>query len=88
MPLLSLIPIALAVATSRKPVRRTPVWYGGLSPDRTRASTTTLTFSNAMRTFYSFVYRPTAATERDADAGGYFVTKLSFEHDVAPISGL
>ena len=52
-----------------------------------RASTTALTFSNAMRTFYSFVYRPTAATERDADAGGYFVTKLSFEHDVAPIFG-
>ena len=87
MPLLSLIPIALAVATSRGPVRRTPVWYGGLSPDRARASTTSLTFSNAMRTFYSFVYRPTAATERDADAGGYFVTKLSFEHDVAPIFG-
>ena len=88
MPLLSLIPIALAVAASRRPVRRTAVWYGGLSPDRARASTTTLTFSNAMRTFYSFVYRPTAATERDADAGGYFVTRLSFEHDVAPISGL
>ena len=87
MPLLSLIPIALAVATSRRPIRRTRVWYGGLSPDRTRASTTALTFSNAMRTFYSFVYRPTAATERDADAGGYFVTKLSFEHDVAPIFG-
>jgi formate hydrogenlyase subunit 3/multisubunit Na+/H+ antiporter MnhD subunit len=87
MPLLSLIPIALAVATSRGRARRTPVWYGGLSPDRTRASTTSLTFSNAMRTFYSFVYRPTAATERDADAGGYFVTKLSFEHDVAPIFG-
>ena len=87
MPLLSLLPIALVVATSRRPVRRTPVWYGGLSPDRTRASTTALTFSNAMRTFYSFVYRPTAATERDADAGGYFVTKLSFEHDVAPIFG-
>jgi formate hydrogenlyase subunit 3/multisubunit Na+/H+ antiporter MnhD subunit len=87
MPLLSLIPIALVVAASRKPVRRTPVWYGGLSPDRRRASTTALTFSNAMRTFYSFVYRPTAATERDADAGGYFVTKLSFEHDVAPIFG-
>ena len=24
---------------------------------------------------------------RDADAGGYFITKLSFEHDVAPIFG-
>ena len=87
MPLLSLIPIGLALAASRRSVRRTPVWYGGLSPDRRRASTTALTFSNAMRTFYSFVYRPTAATERDADAGGYFVTKLSFEHDVAPIFG-
>ena len=87
MPILSLVPIALVVAASRTPVRRTPVWYGGLSADRRRASTTALTFSNAMRTFYSFVYRPTAATERDADAGGYFVTKLSFEHDVAPIFG-
>ncbi len=87
MPLLALIPIGLAVVASRRPVRRTPVWYGGLSADRARASTTALTFSNAMRTFYSFVYRPTAATERDADAGGYFVTKLSFEHDVAPIFG-
>ena len=47
----------------------------------------TLTFSNAKRTFYSFVYRPTADTERDADAGGYFVKKLVFEHDVAPIFG-
>ena len=72
---------------SRRPVRRSPVWYGGLSPDPARASTTALTFSNAMRTFYSFVYRPTAVTERDADAGGYFVKKLSFEHDVAPIFG-
>jgi len=87
MPLLALIPIALVLAASRKPVRLTPVWYGGLSPDRRRASTTALTFSNAMRTFYGFVYRPTAATERDADEGGYFVTKLSFEHDVAPIFG-
>ena len=32
MPLLSLIPIALVAASSRRPVRRTPVWYGGLSP--------------------------------------------------------
>ena len=87
MPLLALVPIALVAAASRKPVRRTPVWYGGLSPDPRRASTTALTFSNAMRTFYGFVYRPTAATERDADEGGYFVTKLSFEHDVAPIFG-
>jgi hydrogenase-4 component B len=87
MPLLALIPILLILASKRRPIRRAPVWYGGLSPDPALASTTTLSFSNAMRTFYSFVYRPTADTERDADAGGYFVRKLVFEHDVAPIFG-
>ncbi len=87
MPLLALLPIALIVAGHRYRVRRAPVWYGGLSADPARASTTTLSFSNAMRTFYSFVYRPTADTERDADAGGYFIRRLVFEHDVAPIFG-
>jgi len=87
MPLLSLLPLLLVLAGRRRPIRRTPVWYGGLSPDPARATTTPLTFSNAMRTFYSFVYRPTMVTERDADAGGYFVKKLMFTHDVAPIFG-
>jgi hydrogenase-4 component B len=87
MPLLSLLPIALILGSRRRRVRRSPVWYGGLFPDPARAATTALTFSNAMRTFYSFVYRPTIVTERDADAGGYFVKKLVFEHDVAPIFG-
>jgi hydrogenase-4 component B len=87
MPLLALLPITLVLVSSRRPIRRTSVWYGGLSPDPARASTTSLSFSNAMRTFYSFVYRPTANTERDADAAGYFVKKLVFEHDVAPIFG-
>jgi hydrogenase-4 component B len=87
MPLLALLPIILVAASSRRAIRRTAVWYGGLSPDPALASTTALTFSNAMRTFYSFVYRPTADTERDAGAGGYFVKKLVFEHDVAPIFG-
>jgi hydrogenase-4 component B len=87
MPLLALLPIILIVVSSRRAIRRTPVWYGGLSPDPALASTTALTFSNAMRTFYSFVYRPTADTERDAGAGGYFVKRLVFEHDVAPIFG-
>ncbi len=87
MPLLALIPIALILGSKRRAIRRTRVWYGGLAPDPARASTTALSFSNAMRTFYSFVYRPTADTERDADAGGYFIRKLAFEHDVAPIFG-
>lgn len=87
MPLLALIPIMFVIWSRRFPVRRGPVWYGGLFPDPARATTTSLTFSNAMRTFYSFVYRPTAAIGRDSDVGGYFVKKLDFEHDVAPIFG-
>lgn len=87
MPLLALVPLMLILAVGRGTVRRVPVWYGGMPASPARASTTALSFSNAMRTFYGFVYRPTADTERDSDARGYFVRKLAFEHDVAPIFG-
>jgi hypothetical protein len=56
-----------------------------------RARTTALTFSNALRTFYGFVYRPREQLERDAAANTngrpYFVRRLAFTHDVAPIFG-
>lgn len=87
MPLLALLPLGLLFANRRFAVRRTPVWYGGLTPNEDRAVTTALTFSNAMRTFYSFVYRPTMETEHEADQRGYFIRRLKFEHDVAPIFG-
>ena len=60
MPLLAILPIALDLF--REPTLRRaagPVWYGGFDQDPERASTTALTFSNALRTFYSFIYRPT-----------------------------
>jgi hydrogenase-4 component B len=87
MPLLALIPIGLILANLRYPVRRVPVWYGGFDEDPERASTTALTFSNAMRTFYSFVYRPTEETVSEARGPKYFVHRLRFSHDVAPIFG-
>ena len=87
MPLLALIPIVLVVANRRFAVRRVPVWYGGLDQDPARASTTALTFSNALRTFYSFIYRPTEETQREAKGVHYFVHRLVFSHDVAPIFG-
>jgi hydrogenase-4 component B len=44
-----------------------------------------------LRTFYSFIYRPTVATERELAHGTnsrpYFVRRLVFSHDVAPIFG-
>ncbi|HTV28690.1 MAG TPA: proton-conducting transporter membrane subunit [Xanthobacteraceae bacterium] len=87
MPLLSIVPIALVLANRRYAVRRAPVWYGGFDQDPERASTTALTFSNAMRTFYSFVYRPTEEVESEAIGPEYFIHRLRFTHDVAPIFG-
>ncbi len=90
MPLLALLPLALVLAARRR-VRLAPVWYGGREHDPRRAATTALTFSNALRTFYSFVYRPTVETERVLAAEGngqpYFTRRLVFTHDVAPIFG-
>lgn len=87
MPLLAIIPFAFVAASRRFAVRRVPVWYGGIDQDPGRASTTALTFSNALRTFYSFVYRPTVETERVAKGRPYFVHRLVFSHEVAPVFG-
>jgi formate hydrogenlyase subunit 3/multisubunit Na+/H+ antiporter MnhD subunit len=87
MPLLALLPAAFVIVSQRRTIRRSAVWYGGLRHDPIRVSTTALTFSNAMRTFYSFIYRPVASTERETSGARYFVRRLTFTHDVAPIFG-
>jgi formate hydrogenlyase subunit 3/multisubunit Na+/H+ antiporter MnhD subunit len=88
MPLLALIPILLLLAARRgHVVRHSPVWYGGSVPDIARTATTALTFSNALRTFYSFIYRPTIETTRETTGREYFVTRLVFTQDVAPVFG-
>ena len=91
MPLLALLPVALLLVSMRRSPRRSAVWYGGASAAPRRAATTALTFSNALRTFYSFVYRPTVETERQTADGSnghpYFIRRLTFTHDVAPIFG-
>jgi len=87
MPILAILPIALFFAHRRFAIRRVPVWYGGLDHDPERSSTTALTFSNAMRTFYSFIYRPIEETRRESKGARYFVHRLVFNHDVAPLFG-
>lgn len=91
MPLLSLVPIGLLALSRGFTVKRVPIWYGGIRQNVAVTATTALTFSNALRTFYSFIYRPTAATERELAHGPnghpYFVRRLAFSHDVAPIFG-
>ncbi len=87
MPLLAVLPLLLLLNGRRHAVRRAPVWYGGLREDPERSATTSLTFSNAMRTFYSFIYRPTLDTAREHRAVAYFIHKLEFGHDVADVFG-
>ena len=84
---------AVGAAPREPPVCRAPGRSGtaGRSSRRRAVITTALTFSNALRTFYSFIYRPTVATERELAHGPnghpYFVRRLAFSHDVAPIFG-
>jgi hydrogenase-4 component B len=91
MPILALLPITLLLLSIRRRPRVVPVWYGGRDQNPHRAATTALTFSNALRTFYSFIYRPIIETERESpqDSNGkpYFTRRLVFTHDVAPIFG-
>ncbi len=91
MPLLALIPLALLLLSRRRALRRAAVWYGGREQDASRSTTTALTFSNALRTFYSFIYRPRVETRHEiadeAKGQPYFIRRLVFSHDVAPIFG-
>jgi formate hydrogenlyase subunit 3/multisubunit Na+/H+ antiporter MnhD subunit len=87
MPLLAIIPLLLLLNLRRYALRRVPVWFGGLREDAQRAATTSLTFANAMRTFYSFIYRPTLDTAREHHAVAYFIRKLELNHDVADVFG-
>jgi hydrogenase-4 component B len=88
LPLLALLPLLLLLLNARRhAVRYAPIWYGGLRQNPRRSSTTALAFSNALRTFYSFIYRPTADTAREHGAHVYFVKKLQFDAEVAPIFG-
>ena len=87
MPLLAIVPLLLLLNGRRFAVRRSRVWYGGMREDAQRAATTSLTFSNAMRTLYSFIYRPTLDTAREHRALAYFIHKLKVEHEVTDIFG-
>jgi hydrogenase-4 component B len=87
MPLLALLPLLLLLNARRHAVRRTRVWYGGMVEHPELAATTSLSFANAMRTFYSFIYRPTLDTTHEHEAVSYFVRKLKLTHGVADLFG-
>lgn len=85
MPLLAIVPLVLLRLTKRRAVRRVPVWFGGMTANPREAMTTALTFSNAMRTFYSFVYQPTMSTTREHEQREYFIKRLVFSSGVTDL---
>lgn len=85
MPLLAILPVALLWLTKRRAIRRVPVWFGGMTANERDAMTTALTFSNAMRTFYSFVYQPTISTTREHEQREYFIKRLVFAAGVTDL---
>lgn len=84
--LLALIPLGLWWA-SHAHCRRTPTWYGGLPRTSKQVEISPLAFSNALRTFYGMVYRPTEDMRHEHTGLRYFVHHLSFEHQVSPLFG-
>ena len=83
--LLALLPIGLLLWSMRRHRRlRVPVWYGGF-PRPAQGATTALTFSNAMRTFYSFVYRPQTTLDQAYNGRSYFVHRVRHRATVAPL---
>ncbi len=86
-PLLALIPLVLLRLAGAFAFRRVPVWYGGRREAPRRIATTSLAFSNALRTFYSFVYGSTHDLTREYHHPPYFVKRLIFNQEVGPVFG-
>jgi formate hydrogenlyase subunit 3/multisubunit Na+/H+ antiporter MnhD subunit len=89
MPLLAVVPLTLLwLGMRRHALRRAPVWWGGMAEEPARSATTALSFSNAMRTFYGFVYRPVLRRHTEHDGTQpYFVRRLVFNYRIAPLFG-
>jgi hypothetical protein len=84
-PLLALIPIGLLINGLRSGHRRVPLWAHGLRTLPQASATTALAFSNALRGFYDFIYRPRTLTERRIEQRPYFIKAVRFEYSQSPL---
>lgn len=84
MPLFAVIPLLFLSRFLRFPIRREKVWFGGRQPELLQsAAPTTLTFSNALRTFYGAIYRSSYSVKHEEAGSEYFVKKVHFKHHVS-----
>lgn len=86
-PLLAIVPLALLRTRKRFPVRRAPLWCGGEDDAAHSGATTALAFSNALRVFYTFIYRPRNLLTRQFEGKPYFLKELQFDYTQAPVFG-
>ena len=87
-PLLALVPLSLLLVRIRRfKVRRTHLWCGGDPLAAQSGATTAFAFSNALRVFYSFVYRPRNMVQRTFGGQPYFVKELRFDYSHTPVFG-
>ncbi|MBU2762236.1 proton-conducting transporter transmembrane domain-containing protein [Acidithiobacillus caldus] len=86
--LFALLPLGLlAWSHLRHGRRRVPVWAHGLQQVPTENAVTSLAFANALRVFYSFVYRPQNQIQREHLGREYFVRQVHFNYSDAPFFG-
>ena len=86
-PLLALIPLGLLAFGMRSGRRVAPIWAHGLRALPQASATTALAFSNALREFYSFVYRPRTIAERRIEKRPYFIKAVRFEYGQTALFG-
>ena len=86
-PPLALIPLGLLAFGMRSGRRATPIWAHGLRALPQASATTALAFSNALREFYSFVYRPRTIALRRTEKRSYFIKAVRFEYGQTPLFG-
>jgi len=67
--------------------RRVAVWAHGLPQVQSQNAVTALAFSNALRVFYSFVYRPQNSLQQATTDREYFIKELHFNYSEAPVFG-
>ncbi|XBS71508.1 proton-conducting transporter membrane subunit [Acerihabitans sp. KWT182] len=84
-PLLALAPLSLLLRSRlRHPLRHAPIWSGG-TESLPHAATTALTFSNALRTFYRFVYRAKSEIRHGDHDSVYFIRRIHHRAHVSPL---
>ncbi len=84
-PILALLPIALIQLNLRYPIKRVPIWYGGLKQNPKHVATTAFTFANALHNFYKFIYFPKHLVTKKYRGKPYFIESLTFTHEITEV---